>query len=97
MAEFAYIYRVSRRATVRRKLRSDIHKPHFNRKCYGIDTEGRFKSQKVGFWRAIWLTYFKTHIRLLTCRQCKRKFTIQARKSQLKAYICARCTDSKDE
>ena len=97
MADFALIYGVST-VSASRGYRNPNHKHHnVHRTAYGLDTEGKFKTKKVGRIEAFRLRAIKVHSLTLVCTSCSRKFTVQARKSAVKAYICARCTDSKDE
>ncbi len=92
VVDFETIRGISNHATVRRSRRSDIHKPHFRRYAYGYDKNGKFKTERVGIFRGFWLNRLKVFSRMVVCTQCGRKIKVQARKSQLKAYICARCS-----
>ena len=92
VVEFQAIYGVSKQSTVRGKRRSSFSISNTRRIAYGIDKNGRFKTEKVGFLRGIWLTRLRIFPTLVACAQCGRKVTVQARKPQLKAYICVRCS-----
>ena len=59
---------------------------------YGYDSQGRFKTLKVGRLHGFFLKIFITNVsRLVACKRCGEKYKIIAPKSVLKAFICERC------
>ena len=97
MYGFKVISGVSGQSTVHGKRRVAFRSYDTRRYVYGYDENGHFKTRKVGLVRGWVLNRFKIVSSLVVCKVCQRQFKIQARKSNVKAFICERCRTGKDE
>ena len=65
---------------------------------YGYDSQGRFKTLKVGWrWGHLLKLMCRTVCRMVACQNCGKKFKVFSSKEGLKDYICVRCSEYKDE